>query len=258
MIILIAESKTMSQDQELIPRDRYLACRPLSENDADSIIDSLSGRSQAQLAEAIGISDRLAREAQKMIYEFSNKSLGMEAINAFTGVVFKALRPAELDERAMQFACRNLRIISSLYGWLRPSDIIKPYRFDFDNRLAPGGMSFMNYWKQICTSHLLDMLRDNADTEIIDLLPGDAAKCIDWKKVREAADVYKIDFKTPVENGKMKTPNAGRLKELRGSLLRQILMEEISTAKDVARLESEKYFPAEKSITPGSINFICD
>ena len=242
-MILIAESKTMSSAQSAVSADEFREFHPLFDGIANSIMDSLRSRTLEQLSQEVGISMKLAASLQSMIYEFPNKSLGIRAINAFTGVVFRQLGLTDYDSTHTRFLFDNVRIISSLYGWLRLDDIIKPYRFDFKSSVAPLGQPLMKYWKKDVTIALVNDLRRNGDTVIIDLLPSDAAKLIDWKLVKRFAKVYKVDFQTVVGAKETKTPNAGRLKELRGRLLDLIIRERLTDPAEIAALESPDFMP---------------
>lgn len=250
-MILIAESKTMASVETEVSREKFAECRPLFDGIANAIMDSLRDRTPEQLAAEAGITLRLAASLRRMIYEFPNKTTGLRAIEAFTGVVFRQLRLADYDGAQREFLRDNVRIVSSLYGWLRPDDIIKPYRFDFKSHVAPLGETLMKYWKKDVTIALAQELRAKGDTVIIDLLPSDAAKCVDWKLIKRFANVYKVDFKmydcaaSGIYSGTdvMKTPNAGKLKELRGRLLDLIVRNGISSPADIATLESSDFMP---------------
>lgn len=242
-MILIAESKTMASVETEVSREKFAECRPLFDGIANAIMDSLRDSTPEQLAAEAGITLRLAASLRRMIYEFPNKTTGMRAIEAFTGVVFRQLRLAEYDGAQREFLRDNVRIISSLYGWLRPDDIIKPYRFDFKSHVAPLGETLMKYWRKDVTIALAQELRAKGDTVIIDLLPSDAAKCVDWKLIKRFANVYKVDFKMYDGTDVMKTPNAGRLKELRGRLLDLIVRNGLSSPADIATLESPDFMP---------------
>lgn len=242
-MILIAESKTMASAETDVSREELAECRPLFDGIANAIMDSLRERTPEQLAAEAGITLRLAASLRRMIYEFPNKSTGLRAIEAFTGVVFRQLRLAGYDAAQKKFLQDNVRIVSSLYGWLRPDDIVKPYRFDFKSHVAPLGETLMKYWKKDVTIAMAQELRAKGDTVIIDLLPSDAAKCVDWKLIKQFANVYKVDFKMYDGTDVMKTPNAGRLKELRGRLLDLIVRNGISSPADIASMESSDFMP---------------
>ena len=233
----------MASAETDVSREELAECRPQFDGIANAIMDSLRERTPEQLAAEAGITLRLAASLRRMIYEFPNKSTGLRAIEAFTGVVFRQLRLAGYDAAQKKFLQDNVRIVSSLYGWLRPDDIVKPYRFDFKSHVAPLGETLMKYWKKDVTIAMAQELRAKGDTVIIDLLPSDAAKCVDWKLIKQFANVYKVDFKMYDGTDVMKTPNAGRLKELRGRLLDLIVRNGISSPADIDSMESSDFMP---------------
>ena len=86
MLILIAESKTMTACDGSVSEIKYESHRPEFEEYAGRIMDSLRGSPPDRLVEELGISAAYSRKLSRMIYEFPNKSLGAEAIEAFTEV----------------------------------------------------------------------------------------------------------------------------------------------------------------------------
>lgn len=240
MLILIAESKTMTPCSTS-GLDDYCSHRPVFADKADAIMESLRGATAEEIAADAKFSLPLAGKLLTMVYEFPNKSVGAEAINAFTGVVFKAFDYPTLGNEAKAQTCARVRLISSLYGWLRPDDIIKPYRLDFTTPLAPGGLKFSAYWRDAVTSRLLEELREGKHRDIVNLLPGDAARCIDWQQIATEARVWKAEFQEVQPGGKAKTPNSNRLKTLRGRLLRQIVTEGVTSPDRLMTLESANY-----------------
>lgn len=255
MLTLIAESKTMTPCNALITEDDYKIHRPAFERQAADIIDALRDYTVENLAEAVKISIPMARKLKEMIYDFHHKSSGENAIKAFTGVVFKAFGYPTLNVAERTEINRVVRIISSLYGWLTPDDIIKSYRFDFTTKLAPEGKTFAAYWKKDVTRKLIEDLSNGNHSNVLNLLPGDASKCIDWKEVSHTALPLKVDFKEITAGGEMRTPNSGRLKTLRGMLLRHIITEGISSPEQLLGIESETYIADPSSSTADTIVF---
>lgn len=213
---------------------------PLFDGEAAEIMRALVGLDNAELCSKIKISPSMVAKLRSMIYEFPNKSTGLRAVEAFTGVVFKAFDYPSLTVSGKRHCIDMVRIISSLYGWLRPDDIIKDYRLDFTVRIAPDGGSLCNWWRQRATAQLLAYLRDTGCTDILDLLPADAAKCIDWKQLPSGIKVWKADFRQ-VDGAAVRTPHAGRLKTLRGLLLRQIVTDSVTDLDSLLTLSSDDY-----------------
>ncbi|MDE6860034.1 MAG: YaaA family protein [Duncaniella sp.] len=255
MFILIAESKTMTPCDTPVSQNIYQSHRPMLEDDATLIMESLQGMQVSELAKYLKLSTPMITKLQRMIYEFPNKALGSEAINAFTGVVFKAFDYTALNCEGKSRTTDRVRIVSSLYGWLRPDDIVKPYRFDFTTRLAPGGMKFSAFWRDKVTECLLTELSAKGYTDIINLMPADAEKCINWKLIKPHVNVKKVEFQETLPGGNVRTPNAGRLKTLRGELLQQIIRENITSPEDLMKITGDNYFASGTTTPEGSIVF---
>lgn len=255
MIVLIAESKTMAPCDGVVTPDELSAHTPLFAMEAEAIMESLRPLNPDRLAAAVKISVPMARKLQQMIYEFPNRLTGCHAIEAFTGVVFRSFAYCSLSPQERERAARRVRIISSLYGWLCPDDVVKPYRFDFTTPLAPGGKTFAAYWREKVTDVLNLALRDGSHSDVLNLLPADAARCIDWKKLPEGVRVWRADFREVLPGGELRTPNAGRLKTLRGRLLNQIIRDDIRAADGLFSLEGAGYVGDDTPAADGSILF---
>lgn len=255
MIILIAESKTMKDREDPVGIELCEENRPSGENPADDIMARVATLPVSEIAELIKISLPFAVKVSRMAYEFPNKLAGLKAIEAYTGVVFKAFDYPSLSKIEKERTDSNVRIISSLYGWLRPNDIIKPYRFDFTTQIADDDKSLSTFWRKDVTVQLVKKLQDSGESEILNLLPSDAAKCIDWKLVKRFAKVWKVDFKEPKDGIGWRTPHAGKLKALRGELLRNIITEDITDASRLLTHTTDTMIPLESPDYPDHIAF---
>lgn len=256
MISLIAESKTMVPEVEVSAAD-YALHTPCGESAADQIMNNFAAMTAAEVAELTRLPLSLAAKMRGYAYEFPNKSMGQSAIRAFTGVVFKGLEFDTLSPQAADRCRSSVGIISSLYGWLLPEDIIKNYRLDFTSRLpldeGHESTAYL-YQKKAVTIALVKRLKETGENELLNLLPADAAKCVDWKLVKNFAKVWKVDF-TDAATGK--TPAAGRLKTLRGYLLRQILEEGIVSAQGLQSMSSDHYVCTGTPTYPDHLHFYC-
>lgn len=255
MLVLIAESKTMAP---CVGRWTFQCLedrRPVFESLAGDIMCRLESMTVDELAEKVKISVPMARKLRDMIYDFPYKESGGVAIEAFTGVVFKAFEYSSLSGEEKNRTNRSVGIISSLYGWLRPDDIIKAYRFDFTNQLAPDGKSFAAFWREKVTDCVISWIEQEKDADVLNLLPGDAARCIDWNRIEQKARVWKVEFQEVQTGGSMKTPNSNRLKTLRGRLLRHIITDDITNPQQLLTAETDSYVAGKSSI-PRQLLFI--
>lgn len=257
MITLIAESKSMINTTYPLSAEELSRHLPPFADKADEIIKTLAGKSIQQLSSELGLGPKVATNLYHHIYEFPNKSTGLQAMEAFSGVVFKSLCYATLSPQAQNMAQNNVFIVSSLYGLLRPSDFIKPYRLDFDMKIAPGATPLSTYWKRYNTIAMINRVKESGDTEILNLLPMDASKCFDWKLIKNFAKVYIANFKRQ-DGIQLKTPNSTHLKELRGQLLRLILATGIDSAAKLRAIESPHFVYDSDTPYPGHLMFITD
>lgn len=256
MLILAAESKTMALPHLLDP-GVATSHTPLYEENAADIMSHLRDIPRPQLAAELKLGEAATRQATEWVYDFPDKRMGLPAIDAFTGVVFKALDAGSLTPEAKERASHGLRLISSLYGWLHPDDIIKPYRLDFGAKLAPGNKALNAYWKKDVTLALIRYLKENDMAEIVNMLPADASRCIDWKLVKHYARVVIPQFKT-TDGNSLRTPHAGKLKRLRGEMIRDILEQDIDCADALRDLSGDNYMALGETDYPDYFTYQTD
>lgn len=254
MVTLIAESKTMQEKEMLVGRECYEAHTPAGETSAAEIMERVARMGAPEIADVVKISAAMAAKEVRMAYEFPNKDTGLRAVEGFTGVVFRNFDYASLSGEEKGRVAERVRIISSLYGWLQPDDIIKPYRFDFTTPIAPDDNTLATFWRKDVTISLVRYLQSSGATAILNLLPSDAAKCIDWKLVKRFAKVWKVDFKEHT-GASLRTPHAGKLKAMRGELLREIIKRDITDPAQLLTLATDNLLPLGTPTYPDHIEF---
>lgn len=240
MLVLIAESKAMNECQAEVSTSEFAAHTPMFEDDAAEIITHLRDIDTAVMASAFKLGPQNVARLRRSLDEFSDKRHGIAAIDAFTGVVFRSLDPSSLDAAVL---ARDVIIISSLYGLLRPYDIVKPYRLDYMMKAAPGGKMLAAWWKERVTRVLADMA--SRHHQVLNLLPTDAAKCFDHKAIEKVAEVYDVDLREYGSGGALKHPSSESLKRLRGSLLRHIIANDITSVEQLRRNMPADMLPAD-------------
>lgn len=238
MLILIAESKTMRSDVAPVSPEQYVTHCPVLESEADKTAIILRGLTLPELSARLRLGPKSSADAFKAYYDFPDKTTGLPAIESYTGVVFRALGYNTFSDSQRKFTAGNVRIISSLYGLLRPDDIVKSYRLDFNSPVMDGSATPMRYWRGPLTARLLSTISDGCHSCIINLLPKDAADCIDWRQVALHIPVITIDFKIQRAES-LVTPQAGVLKTMRGHLLRRIILDNITDPTGLTGLETE-------------------
>ena len=251
MLILIAESKTMSADEREVKMPQF----PDGEAGADMISERLAACSVGEISEMLKVSPSLAASCLKMAKEFPFKQTGYRAIDAFTGVVFRAMDAKSFTPEMEAFADKKLLIVSSLYSLLSPSDTIKSYRLDYTSKAAPGDVPMWKWQKEETTERLKERLKE--DNNILNLMPGDACKCIEWKAIESIASVVTVNFKEVQPGGETKTPRSNRLKQLRGLIVRQIIEGRLTTIDQLKVLKSDDFLFDPDSSTETVLTFLC-
>lgn len=148
MITLLSPAKSLDFESRPATR-KHTEPRLLGE--AEQLIEVLRGLSVSELAGLMGISDELAALNAQRYADFAppfTPRNAKQAVLAFAGDVYQGLdAAARFDERDFTEAQKTVRILSGLYGVLRPLDLIQPYRLEMGTRLrTPRGATLYAWW----------------------------------------------------------------------------------------------------------------
>ena len=129
----------------------------------------------------MSISDSLAKLNRERFAAFDlDTEDGLQAAFAFNGDVYKGLRAREFNRETLRFAGDRLRILSGLYGLLRPFDAIQPYRLEMGSRLKTRrGADLYSFWGAKIAEALQADLAGHADPVVINLASQEYARAID-------------------------------------------------------------------------------
>lgn len=127
--------------------------------------------SGAQLKRLMGISDNLAQLNRARFQAFDPACEdGVQAAFAFAGDVYQGLQARTLDKKGLAYAQDHIRILSGLYGVLRPLDAIQPYRLEMGVRLKTRrGGDLYKFWRARVTETLRDDLEGRKDPTLVNL-----------------------------------------------------------------------------------------
>jgi cytoplasmic iron level regulating protein YaaA (DUF328/UPF0246 family) len=147
MILVLSPAKT----QDFATPPHIEACsQPALLQESAKLVKRLRALTIDQLAGLMGISDNLAALNAGRFAQWRppfTPANAKQAVLAFTGDAYQGLDPAGLDAGDLAFAQDHLRILSGLYGCLRPLDLIQPYRLEMGTRLAnPRGAELYAFW----------------------------------------------------------------------------------------------------------------
>ena len=144
-MIVISPAKRLSEN---INDNTLASTTPYFKKEADSLAKELALLSSKQLSSLMNVSDGIA-ELNSKRYKNWNKNMGSEkrAIFQFEGDVFKHLNAAKFNETQTDYMNKNLRILSGIYGLLRPSDEMSPYRLEMGTKHNfNGSKNLYEFW----------------------------------------------------------------------------------------------------------------
>jgi cytoplasmic iron level regulating protein YaaA (DUF328/UPF0246 family) len=192
-----------------------------------------------QLADLMDISPKLAELNWQRNQEWHTPfdlSNARPAIFTFDGDVYDGLQAANLEASAYEQLNNQVRILSGLYGLLKPFDLMQPYRLEMGTSLAVGSSANLyQFWKKTITKSLVASLQK--EEAVVNLASQEYAKAIDFKAVKNK--VITVDFKDS-KDGKLKTIGFFA-KRARGMMVRYALDHQISEPEGLQLFDLENY-----------------
>ncbi|MBA4104784.1 MAG: peroxide stress protein YaaA [Pirellula sp.] len=169
MLILISPAKTL----DLTPQAPYAGTKPQFLTQANRLAKLAKTLPPAKLAKLMSISPQLAEKTHGYFASWKAKydaAGAKEAVFAFRGDVYLGLEAWTLGEADLAFAQDHLRILSGLYGVLRPLDLIQPYRLEMSIKLAGDyGKDLYAHWGDTIAKTLTKEAKRHDDSTIVNL-----------------------------------------------------------------------------------------
>ena len=208
-------------------------------NEAQYLNNILKEKSPKDLSDLMGISSSLGeinyQRNNSWSLPFSSKN-ARQSIYAFSGDVYRGLDSYTVEEDKIDFMQNSVRIISGLYGLLKPLDLIQPYRLEMGTKMPVGdNKNLYEFWRQKITTQLNSDLDD--DEPVLNLASNEYFKAIDRKVVK--TDIYTANFKQ-LKNGEYKTI-AIFSKKARGMMTRFIIDNLITDLNDLKSFNYDDY-----------------
>ncbi len=239
MLILISPAKTLDYQSPLATQ-RYT--QPALLEYSQQLIREARKLSEPQIASLMGISDKLASLNATRFHDWHpdfTPQNARQAILAFKGDVYTGLQAETLSEEDFDFAQRHLRMLSGLYGVLRPLDLMQPYRLEMGIKLAnPKGKDLYSFWGDIITDTLNATLAEQKDDVVVNLASDEYFKSVRPKKLE--ATVIKPVF-LDEKNGKFKVISF-YAKKARGLMSRYIIENRLTRPEQLTAFDSDGYF----------------
>lgn len=224
MLILLSPAKDLSTEA---PPTTMGATQPLLLEHSPALVEKLRGLSVRKLGTLMDISPKLAQLNHDRYQAWSTPFTTRNALPAaflFNGEAYRGLNARTLDADDLRFAQHHLRILSGLYGVLRPMDLMQPYRLEMGTRLKVGrAKDLYAYWGDRITEALRADIRKNASSAVVNVASAEYFKAVQ-------ADRLGVPVITPVFKDKVGAGHKMLMvyaKHQRGAMARHIIQHRI-------------------------------
>lgn len=251
MKIVLSPAKSLDFESKL-PVSAFTEARFLS--DSERLNKLLKKKSVRVLSKLMSISDNLGRLNYERNQEWSlpfTQANARPAVYAFSGDVYRGLDAYNLPKNKIEKLQNNVRIISGLYGILRPLDLIQPYRLEMGTKFPVGvKKNLYEFWRKKVTQTLNEELEE--DEVFVNLASNEYFKAIDLKTLN--ANVITPVFKD-LKNGEYKMIMTFA-KLGRGLMTRYLIDTNAKTVEDIKGFNYEGYGLSEAMSTETELVFI--
>jgi uncharacterized protein len=224
---------------------------------SEQLVKVLRQYNHQDLASLMHISGDLAELNSKRYQDFafngSSAATLAPAVLAFQGDVYRGLQAAEMNAAQQQTLQQQVRILSGLYGVLRPFDLIQPYRLEMKTKLATDqGKHLYAFWGAMLAEILNEDLQDESDPVVINLASQEYFKAIDLAVLN--ARVIHVDFKVDKGNG----PKIIGIyaKRARGLMARYAVLQNVKDPQHLQSFDLDGYVFAVKESDDSRFVFI--
>ncbi|MBT8324592.1 MAG: peroxide stress protein YaaA [Winogradskyella sp.] len=250
MKLVISPAKSLDFERQL-PTEKYTEGQFLKE--AERLNKLLKKKSVRSLKKLMSISTELG----ELNYERNQnwevpfpKNEARPAVFAFNGDVYRGLDAYTIEKDNIESLQNTVRILSGLYGILKPLDLILPYRLEMGTKMTVGkSKNLYQFWKKKVTTALNDELENNE--LFLNLASNEYFKAIDTKLLK--VPVINVDFKE-FKNGNYKTIGFFA-KYARGLMARYIIDKQASSLDDIKGFNYEEYRFTEELSTDQNLVF---
>ncbi|MBK4990354.1 peroxide stress protein YaaA [Pseudomonas sp. S60] len=255
MLTVISPAKTLDYDTPPVT-ERFTL--PAYLDDSQELIGQLRELSPAQISELMHLSDKLAGLNAARFGSWTphfTPQNAKQALLAFKGDVYTGLAAETLGEDDFTFAQGHLRMLSGLYGLLRPLDLMQPYRLEMGTKLANArGKDLYAFWGTRISEWLNQALAEQGDDVLLNLASNEYFSAV--KRSALNARVINVDFKD-LKNGQYKIISF-YAKKARGMMTRFAIEERISDPAQLKQFDVQGYYYSAEQSKADHLVFLRD
>lgn len=234
MIAVLSPAKTLDY---ATPLPDLTATEPRFATEAITLANAAAKMSRKKLGELMHISDALATLNQQRFRGFVDQP-ERPALFAFAGDVYTGLEAKTLDAPAIDFAQDHVRMLSGLYGLLRPLDLMRPYRLEMGTRWAPRRKTLTDWWGDRIAAALSDDLKAEGSATVLNLASQEYWAAVDGR-LSKRVRIIDIDFREPGPDGPRFV--SFHAKKARGLMARWLVEHRIKNIEAMQGFDSDGY-----------------
>jgi len=241
MKIILSPSKTRNSNFEKLID--YKLTTPMFIEDANFIANKINKKSSEELSVIMKIKKDLLNKTFDNYMNFDNLE-SFPAIHSYSGTVFNEIKIRKYNSKQVEYLASNVRILSALYGVLRPFDNIKNYRLDMNTKVLEN--SNYQYWKNRIDEGSLEMNKGENEL-VLNLASSEFSKMLNVPFIN-------IEFKERVDDYKHKIVGI-YAKKARGKMVNYLITNEINNIKGVCEFNIDDYIYNEELSNESNIVF---
>lgn len=252
MLIVVSPAKTLDYESPLTTEEFTL---PELTQHSKELIEECRKLTPQDISELMKVSDKIAglnvARFQQWSETFTTEN-ARQAILAFKGDVYTGLDAQSMTAQDFNYAQSHLRMLSGLYGLLKPLDLMQPYRLEMGTKLANSrGTNLYQFWGSIITEKLNQALAEQGDNVLVNLASNEYFKAV--KKKELDGSIITPVFKD-CKNGQYKVISFFA-KKARGMMARYIIDNQIDSIEGLTKFDSAGYYFAEEESTATELVF---
>ncbi|MCB0665648.1 MAG: peroxide stress protein YaaA [Saprospiraceae bacterium] len=237
MIILLSPAKSL----DFNPKPDLTRTQPRLKKDTLELAEIMRKKTAKDLKKLMSISDKLADLNADRFHNFEdshNKTNSKQAMFAFTGDVYVGLDAETFSAKDIEFAQKHVRMLSGLYGLLRPLDVIQPYRLEMGTKLkTERGNNLYEFWGNRIAEKIQEDLKTSGNKAIINLASQEYFKAVQPEEID--CDLYIMHFlELRDKEYKFISFNA---KKARGYMTKYIVKNKITNPEKIKGFNLEGY-----------------
>lgn len=208
---------------------------------SEQLVETARQLNSSDIQKLMGVSEKIAQLNVARFADFRTPFTpenAKPALFAFTGDVYTGLDAPSMSAADIEFAQSHLRILSGLYGLLRPMDLMQAYRLEMGLKFAHGDAdNLYQFWGEKITEQLNQALAATADNTLLNLASNEYFKAVKPKALN--GDIVNVDFKEN-RDGKWKIISFSA-KKARGIMARYLIDHRVEQAEQVKAFDQEGY-----------------